>query len=206
MLRKLASFLFEEEEIIIEEEELHPKKESNYEIPKIEGIKAAPEKEEQFVALKKKETETETEIENKSVAEKEEAAPATEKPKNGHKIQRIDVDKPEKKKVEKPPRKTSVAQPLQSSVYQPQEIISPIFGGSEKKAEPIRLNKPKVQAKSSENSIISPMYGVVAEESSPEFDEEILDYDLKDMLSPKEGPAEVQVSLYDYLEDMSDDE
>ncbi|HEY4537548.1 MAG TPA: hypothetical protein VIG45_03710 [Erysipelothrix sp.] len=195
MFKKLASFLFEEEEIIVEEEELHPHKEANYEIPKLDGIKARNQKEQESIA---KPIET-------PVSEKVEATPVIKEKEMPNKIQRIDVDGAEKKavkeKVVKPAPQAKV-----ETVYQPQEIISPIFGGSEKKAEPIRLNKPKKQVKQTENSIISPMYGIVTEEQQNKVAKEVLEYDLEDMLSPEKGPSEVQVSLYDYLEELSDDE
>ena len=198
MFKKLASFLFEEEEIIVEEEELHTHKEPNYEIPKLDGIKAKSEK---VQKVQEKEVLKQVEVEP-TVLNKEENKEAVVKTTN--KIQRIDVDGIEKKVAKEKPV-TPTEKPQQESVYQPQEIISPIFGGSEKKAEPIRLNKPKKPSKQSDNAIISPMYGIVNEEKEMNIDQEILEYDLEDMLSPQKGPAEVQVSLYDYLEELSDD-
>ena len=44
------------------------------------------------------------------------------------------------------------------------------------------------------------------EETNGIFDEELLNYELKDMLSPNEEAEEVQVSLYDFLEELENEE
>lgn len=203
MFRKLASLLFEEEEIIVEEEELQKDpQDKHYEIPPIKGIKAS-------------ETTESNQTIKKEVKEKEIQKPEKEKIErfdeelslNNSKIQRIDVEDPiEKARKEKKLKKKKLEKVIQEDiVYEPQEIISPMFGGDEKKKEPIKIPAVRKQSEDEESGIISPMYGKVQRDVKKEPAEEILNLDLEDMVQPKGDNQEIQVSLYDYLEELEDE-
>lgn len=206
MFRKLAAFFFDEEEIVLEED-LQKDKEENYRIPEIQPMKAKPKKVKAPKAIE--EAKKEIIFENKEPEPVKKIEPEikvleTLEDKIRSKKITADLDdvSPAKKAEVKP--KQEKVKPVQEE-YHPQEIISPIFGGSNKEpSQPIKINKEPLKQKS-QTAVISPMYGLVEDEEREVFNEELLNYGLKDMLSSSEDAEEVQVSLYDFLEEFEDE-
>lgn len=205
MLRKLAAFFFDEEEIVLEED-LKKDVEENYRIPEIKPLKAKSK--ESIVSKTVNE-------EKKTTAFQEEEKPETkvdfsdveiiETPQDRAKSKKITVDRDEfsvkKKEIVQP--KIPKVKEIQED-YQPQEIISPIYGGSDKEPSKPIVIKENVKNKR-QTAVISPMYGLVEDEDEEVFNEELLNYDLSDMLSASKDAEEVQVSLYDFLEELEDE-
>lgn len=210
MLRKLAAFFFDEEEIVLEED-LKKEQEENYRIPEIKPMRAKT-KESMLPKPKAKEEEIKEEIIYANQDEQNEPAEVNE-PENkvaepGQdriRSKKITVDRDDfsVKKKEVFESKVPKAKEVQEE-YQPQEIISPIFGGSEKEtSKPIIIKEPI--KKKRQTTVISPMYGLVEDDQDEAFNEELLNYDLSDMLSSSKDAEEVQVSLYDFLEELEDE-
>ena len=209
MFRKLAAFFFDEEEIILEED-LQKDEEENYRIPEIQPMKAQSKKIKE-TKIKKEEPVKEVVYETKealkeSLEIKEEKIKVLDSSEDKVRSKKITVDLDDAVQQNKAVAKNKV--PEKKTVeeeYQPQEIISPIFGGSNKEpAQAIKVNPEPIKTKT-QTTVISPMYGLVEDEESEIFDEELLNYDLKDMLSSREDAEEVQVSLYDFLEEFEDE-
>ena len=199
MLRKLASFFFQEEEIILEED--LRQEEENYKIPEIKPMKAQQRKE-PVSASKSLESKQNLKPVQDAVA----SEPAEAEVVVLNKSQRITADiKPIQRAVQDPVKKKSIQTQIKIEDYKPQAIISPIFGGSHKDdAKPI-TEAAKVKKNHSRTTVISPMFGVMEEGNNEVFNKDLLKYDLSDMLSSKEETGEVQVSLYDYLEELEDE-
>ncbi|CAM3608121.1 hypothetical protein G7061_07485 [Erysipelothrix sp. HDW6B] len=205
MFKKLTSLLFKEEEIVIEEEiEKHDKKEEeSLVIPNLKPMVAKPK---------------ETKVEPASVvstpaptfkdSQKEEIHNSAESTQETRKSMMIDVDidtHPEVKESKvKTEEKTSARREVK---YQRKEIISPIFGGSDNGAEPLSNAKPHYQdakSRAPKTSVISPMFGQieVTEPVHEQISEDVMDMDVTELLAPERTEEEVQVSLYDYLEEL----
>lgn len=208
MFRKLTSLLFEEEEVI-SEEDLHNEEEEHYDIPEIKPITSQTNK----TSSEKQDLVEEVKTENSDEKITDETFDKEDKSKK--KSQKITVDDNEinlRTKKQKKSKTVNASDIEKKPEYQRQEIISPIFGGPEKPSsteKPINFDQPirKEEKKSStKTTVISPMHGMVEEETNEIFDKNLLNYNLQDMLNPKEEADEVQVSLYDFLEDYDDEE
>ena len=205
MLRKLASFFFQEEEIILEED-LKAESEENYKIPEIKPMKARRAVEKPVESESKVfEAEKQSPVEARST--EEEPVIETVSPEIAqNKSKKITADS--QASLQRPVDKRSVNIPVEKEEYQPQEIISPIFGGSQKegpKKVPSKVSKEVLEDKRSKTTVISPMFGLMEEDSNDIFDKNLMNYDLRDMLSANEDAEEVQVSLYDFLEELEDE-
>ncbi len=205
MLRKIASMLFQEEEIILEEDLKAKDKESHeIDIPEIKPISVVEKKEPEKLSPKVKEEASEK-VEVITVSEKENVQEDKQEDKS-HRSNRITADYQVKEKESFDLPKIEKRTPSYTKEdYKPQDIISPIFGGSQNENSPIAKEK-KVKKSKTSTTVISPMYGLMEEETNDIFDEELLNYELKDMLSPNEEAEEVQVSLYDFLEELENEE
>lgn len=192
MFRKLTSFFFKEEEIEVEETE---QAEDHYKIPKLKPLtspKEKPKAQPDFPHASKNEEswveETEASASRKSVMITADTmyTPVEEKPKQS-------FEKPfyEEKK----------------SVYKRHEIISPMYGGPEV-SEPQEIRSvPDAKNRKPVTEIISPIYGkVVVEETKTDLEPSLFNLDVEAMIAPEIQEEEVQVSLYDYLDGLDDDE
>ncbi|CAM3658996.1 hypothetical protein ERUR111494_05600 [Erysipelothrix urinaevulpis] len=200
MFRKIVSLLFQEEEIVLEED-LDIEGEESIDIPEMKPISVLNKEEKDKELMKKSQVVEEVQASEKA-SFKTEINEDKEKPRSN----RIDVDGEEKAKEVYEMPKMKKKPVIVEKDYKPQEIISPIFGGNNEepqvkktKAKTVKKNKPST-------TVISPMYGMIEDLEEEEFDENILTYDLKDMLTPSEESEEVQVSLYDFLEDLDDEQ
>lgn len=204
MLRKLASFFFQEEEIILEED-LKEEQEENYKIPEIKPMKAQQRKEPvsaaQSLAPKMDPKEGQEAAKISKIDQ-----PVEEEVLVLNKSKKITADiKPLQPRLQEPTRKKVIQTQIKKEDYKPQAIISPIFGGSHNDdSKPIK-EAVKVKKNHSRTTVISPMFGVMEEENNEVFNKDLLKYNLSDMLSSKEETGEVQVSLYDYLEELENE-
>lgn len=189
MWRKLTSLLFEEEEIILEEEELQPRKEAKE--TKIEPIK--PLKDKKLVE------DTSDTIEIDAIDETfVETHLETEKPK---KSVMIDLEEDKESKVkEHIPRIFDTTKAKEE--YKKRSILSPMHGGDDTDESPQTIKDTQVKKHKPVTQVISPMYGSIHEEESEEevFEDKLMDIDLKGMIYEEENDDEVQTSLYDFLE------
>lgn len=183
MWKKLTSFLFKEEEIILEEEE--------HEIEEIKIKPVEPLKAPEIKKPVKVKPEPNEDIKAVSEETKEFHIVSDKKPKRS---MMIDLnDKP----IE------TVESNDKNYEYKRKNIISPIFGGDE--VEEDQVIKPLVKpAPKAKTQVISPMYGSVTEDE--ELEEVDLEMDLEDILADEPIAEEVQTSLFDYLEEPESDE
>ena len=194
MWRKLTSLLFEEEEIVLEEEEL-----------KVEPVKIKPVLPMKDKKLEKPEPEP---LPSYDTIELEVVEKAIETPTS------LEADKPkrsmmidleEKTEVEPEVHKPRIFETKKTKEsYKRRAILSPMHRGDEsEKDEMIQTPAPKPAQKHEPiTKIISPMYGSLQDENKNEdaFEEELLDLDLKSMIYEDDNDDEVQTSLYDFLE------
>lgn len=184
MFKKLAHFFFREE--TVEVEEITPKqKKDDYEILEIKALQAKEKKAEEKT-MPEPEIKLEEPRRKPVLIDLEEPKPSLSAV--------VEVSNPAKEK------KTGTA------AYQPKEVISPMLGGkAESKTKspapkPLKSRKPLTE-------VISPMYGKVSEEHAKERELhvlELVDLDLKDIITPV-AEAEVQVSLFDYIDEYDDE-
>lgn len=200
MFKKLASLLFNEEEIVIEEEIAKQEKEEALKIPDLKPI--VPKQE----TRRREKTQTEIKVDIKPIGQPIERP--VEKPvevimsddEPRKKVTMINVD--EKKEIRKKPDIV-----VREKAYQPQEVISPYFGGTQETTTPIKKTVTDAKKRSSMTQVISPMFGQVNVEDTNEIEhiDEIMDLDITEMLSPERSEEEVQVSLYDFLEGLDEE-
>ena len=185
MFRKLTSFLFKEEEIILDEQE-HTLEEVT--IKPLKPRREQVEKPAESVVEKKVEPET----------KKEPVIQTKEEPVKKSVMIDLELEKREPRVVQSDPS-------VKTAEYRRRRIISPIYGGPDKgegetPTELLTQIKPKTKT-----SVISPMYGSVQKEESEEAQLE-LDLDLKTMLETEPLDEEVQASLFDFIEETVEDE
>lgn len=194
------NILFDEEEVIIEEET----QEETYDIPKIRPLSerrvgAATEKLVEPVPVQKTPP-----VVTQVVTEPEVVVTpiSVEKPKT----RMIDADGP-KAKVD-PAKELYFPKKDTKTPYQPVEIISPIFGGPKREPQALQPVVVSVSKKrESMTQVISPMYGQVETKSSlGGIEAAILDLDVEDMHTGHDGGVEIQASLYDMIEGLEDEE
>lgn len=188
MIKKLTSFLFKEEEIIIEEAEHEVEPVS---IKPLEPLVEKP--------LRKRAA---------SILEEDKSLPnpVTIEPKP------VEEEKLVKKSVmidleEKPnPTKREPVQEVQASLseYRRRNVISPIHGGPEKEAVVDHGNAYALPKTKQKMHVLSPMYGSVKQEGEEDGYVD-LNLDLKDMLSSEPVQEEVQASLFDFMTESDDD-
>lgn len=180
--KKLASILFEEEEIRVEEE-----LDSTPDVLEIPKLKPMAEKTIPVI---------------KEVVEE----PLTQVVNEERKSMMIDVDVTED--VLTPTVEVKKVVPEVAKKYQRTDIISPIFGGPESPSEPIE-NKVYTEVKTRQplTEIISPMFGKVeVVDQKDSIESSLLELDISEMLTPSSDASEVQASLFDYLEGFNEDE
>lgn len=194
MFRKLTSFLFKEEEVVFEQDLNHEEKDDLH-IPELKPMSAP-----------KREIKKEVVVEPNFIEETPiEKAADIEEPRR--KAVRIDADEPlhEVKEVK---LKKEVVPKNQQIQYQRKEIISPMFGGTNtatsQESEP---KKPSdVKKRTTKTTVISPMFGAVTSYEEETVEQEVdMDLDITEMLSPDRVDEDIQVSLYDFLEDFKDE-
>lgn len=195
MFKKLTSFLFKEEEVLIEEEEIviEPKVKEK---PRIEKV-------EPFVAPKKKVEAVKEETPKEYVVE--DIKTNDEKPK---KRLMIDLDDEPAQSTFKKEEIKPYYETQNNAPYKPKEVISPMHGGDNLPETPAS-EKPVAKSRQPLTKIISPMYGAIniQDEEVEKASEEIYDMELSEIIQnePK-GEEEVQASLFDFLEEMDADE
>ena len=206
MFRKIMNVLFDEEEVVIEEE---PQVEE-YEIPSIKPLREK--RLEEHGAIEPQVTQKDLKpIDLEPAPINEDTVftqvHAVERPKS----MMIDADAPKSsdsiKQSEKPQRKITQATSTKEP-YQPIDIISPMFGGPEKPAEPLTSVKPSpIKRREPLTQVISPMYGrVETSESMSDLTQESLELDVEAMHSTSDAGVEIQASLYDYIEGLDNEE
>ncbi|AZK44508.1 hypothetical protein [Erysipelothrix piscisicarius] len=210
MFRRLASVLFKEEEIVIEEEISDHVGE--VEIPELKPILP---KEKKIVEKPKIVTEhvdiTETVIREKPITDMTPDEVANTASELNRKSRMITADDDlAKRKMERAKAARTSELEVKKFEYQRKDIISPMYGGPSQPSEPLDIPKKKYPSKHVPVAeVISPMYGKVQEESKAEtrkIDESLMDLRVDDIIS-NEGKGEtVQVSLYDYLEGIDEHE
>lgn len=210
MFRRLASVLFKEEEIVIEEEISDHVGE--VEIPELKPILP---KEKKIVEKPKTVTEhvdiTEPVISEKPITDMtpDEAVKAASELNRKSRMITADDDLAKRKMERAKAARTSELEVIKFE-YQRKDIISPMYGGPSQPSEPLDIPKKNKASKHVPVAeVISPMYGKVQEESKAEarkIDESLMDLRVDDIIS-NEGKGEtVQVSLYDYLEGIDEHE
>ncbi|MDE8193471.1 hypothetical protein PT126_05070 [Erysipelothrix rhusiopathiae] len=210
MFRRLASVLFKEEEIVIEEEISDHVGE--VEIPELKPILP---KEKKIVEKPKTVTEhvdiTEPVISEKPITDMtpDEAVKAASELNRKSRMITADDDLAKRKMERAKAARTSKLE-VKKFEYQRKDIISPMYGGPSQPSEPLDIPKKNKASKHVPVAeVISPMYGKVQEESKAEarkIDESLMDLRVDDIIS-NEGKGEtVQVSLYDYLEGIDEHE
>lgn len=210
MFRRLASVLFKEEEIVIEEEISDHVGE--VEIPELKPILP---KEKKIVEKPKTVTEhvdiTEPVISEKPITDMtpDEAVNAASELNRKSRMITADDDLAKRKMERAKAARTSELE-VKKFEYQRKDIISPMYGGPSQPSEPLDIPKKNKASKHVPVAeVISPMYGKVQEESKAEarkIDESLMDLRVDDIIS-NEGKVEtVQVSLYDYLEGIDEHE
>lgn len=210
MFRRLASVLFKEEEIVIEEEISDHVGE--VEIPELKPILP---KEKKIVEKPKTVTEhvdiTEPVISEKPITDMtpDEAVNAASELNRKSRMITADDDLAKRKMERAKAARTSELE-VKKFEYQRKDIISPMYGGPSQPSKPLDIPKKNKASKHVPVAeVISPMYGKVQEESKVEarkIDESLMDLRVDDIIS-NEGKGEtVQVSLYDYLEGIDEHE
>lgn len=200
MWRKLTSLLFNEEEIIIEEEEVE-----------VEEISIKP-----IEPLTQKTIEID-------VLEKANLVDAFE-PKVDHKVVAkakksimIDFDNAdqvkENTKTKEPKKVISIKPPVDKSVYKSKNIISPYHGGTIlDENQEIEIKKKSYNRRETVTKVISPIYGNVhdTEKDDEAFEaltEKFMGINLENMIDDeKTSDEEIQTSLFDFLEGIQEDE
>lgn len=185
MFKKLTSFLFKEEEIILDEQEHTLEKVT---IKPLKPMREQVEKPAESLVEKKVEPEPKKEP---VIQIKEESVKKS-----------VMIDLEVGKREPKVAHSDSLAKPAE---YRRRRIISPIYGGPDKgegitPTEIQTQNKPKTKT-----SVISPIYGSVQKEESEEAKLE-LDLDLQTMLETEPLEEEVQASLFDFIKETEVDE
>lgn len=193
MFRKLTSLLFKEEEVVFEQD-LGSQEHDDLDIPELKPMTAP------------KRTVIREEIIEEPVIE----TPRTQEvvvEETRRKTVRIDADAP-LEEVKEIKLKKEVTARVQAAQYQPKEIISPMFGGSNKATAARTEVKQASDAKkrTAKTTVISPMFGAISTYDEPKEETIVdMDLDITDMLSPDRVEEDVQVSLYDFLEDFKDE-
>ncbi|HZJ86866.1 MAG TPA: hypothetical protein VFC75_01455 [Erysipelothrix sp.] len=213
MLRKLTEFLFEEEEIVIEEE-LTPKKEKEAVMIKpVEPLK-------DNTALKPKESkQPETNISNQDTIEFD---------LNKDKFEQLEKLEEQELRIKKEKRKSvmidleeEAVEPIiqktkpkiydtesPSQTYQRRSVLSPMHGGDAK--DFIKEDQEVVAIRKQEpiTKVISPMFGQINKDESQEdiLHQDLMDLDLEAMIHEEENDDEVQTSLYDFLEGLENED
>ncbi len=165
MLKKLMSLFFEEEEIVEEEtQEVEVKTVRKTEVKKTEPVKLEPKVADDIKPSEKPAVKEDLQVrkEKEFVDIKADAVEAAQyKPA----IKKIDID--EEKDIEvKPIRRPLKPEP---KPYEFSEVISPMFGRSEKE-QPVKTviqSMPVEESKSVLGTIISPIYGVTKGKNRP---------------------------------------
>lgn len=197
MWRKLTSLLFEEEEVVLEEEEV---KVENISIKPVEVMKEEPIKNynlEDTVEIKAVENII---IEEETVQE----VPVKEEPKKSFRIDLDDTPEQEPEVAKEKPVIKIYDQEKTEASYRSKSILSPMHGGSEEVASDTPVVAPKKP--SSITQVISPMYGSVSQDDTARevLSETMMDINLEKMIDEEEGDDEIQTSLYDFLEGLDD--
>ena len=196
MFKKIVNFFFTEEEMVHEEEldredksdqlKMHPLKPIVAKEPEISRVvRPVAQVDSESSALSEVETTTTLSSLKKSL--------------------RIDVDDPISS-VREVVLKKETHKPITPNKYQPTEIISPIYGGPKpsEKVNPVSSIRQEVAKKNVTSSVISPIFGAVESEAEPKQGTINMDLKVSDLLSPERSLEDVQVSLYDFLEEMED--
>lgn len=193
MWRKLTSFLFDEEEIIVEEELGTPKKVKEEEVV-IRPVQVLQEKREP-ISLEPIDL-----TDDKPVLEEIQETIEFKTPKKSF---RIDLED-EIKTVEKSIEPTIVKE---KTTYHRRGLLSPMHGGSNteipyEKPKPVQVKKHKPLTQ-----IISPIYGSLEQENAQQdvLEEDLMRLDLESMIYEEENDEEVQTSLYDFLEGLENE-
>lgn len=196
MLRKLASLLFKEEEVIIEEE-TH-EEESVY-IPPVSPLEINEPVIETFRS------------EDSTPKNTEDAARVQTEAKKSFRIDLDDTSPRQKPDVVMGTNAKSQDQST-SKPYHSKEIISPIHGGPHKTDEPVKASVNSAKRRTPLTEVISPMYGKVEDEAVEKqpIDTSILEMDVTTMITPdyetEKDSDDVQTTLFDYLEGMDSSE
>lgn len=191
MFRRLTTLLFEEEEVNLEEEEHVLEEVTISSVPVLKAPEAVPPK------VDTMELKT---VEDLASKEKNVDQEPSEKSKGFH---RIDIEeKKEPSRVSKPHHFER-----EKMEYKRRNILSPMHGGSEKELAKEPISVPSKSSKTL-TKIISPIYGnIELDESHAEtLSEKMMDIDLRKMIDDEESDAEIQTSLYDFLEGLDKDE
>ena len=199
MFKKIVNFFFTEEEEYIHEEELNRHDTSDQ--LKVHPIKpfVNETREERVVKTEEPVKREENVVRMKDIEVVE--IPQTQSEK---KTTMINVDEPISN-VREVTLKRDVPKPVAPSKYQPSEIISPIYGGPKpsEKVNPVSAIRQDAAKKTATSSVISPMYGAISSEIEKDEETVDMDLDITDLLSPERSNEDVQVSLYDYLEEIN---
>lgn len=196
------TILFDEEEIIIEDEVAQ---EEPYEIPMLQPLKerrVEPVQRESEPVVQTRQVEASAPAPVAPELETPAVTPVVDKPKS----KMIDADGP-RVKVE-PAKELYFPQKDTKTPYQPVDIISPIYGGPKRDAEALKpVPRPVSSPRTPMTQVISPMYGQVETKSSlGDIEPEMLDLDVVDMNSAQDTGLEFQASLYDMIEGLEDEE
>ena len=191
--------LFEEDEVILEEEEVV-----------VENISIKPVKVMKDESVNQRTFEDTVEIKavEEAIIDIQEPViipePVEDKSGTPKKSFRIDLDET----VEKRPKPVIPVYEKEEDTYRPKSILSPMHGGSETEEDIIvqTVNTKKKHAPVTQ--IISPMYGNVAKEEdhAEKLSEEMMDIDIMKMIKDEESDDEVQTSLFDFLEGLDENE
>lgn len=201
MFKKIVNFFFTEEEEYIHEEELNGKDSSDQ--LQVHPIKPFVNevKEPSVKPIVKPSAEPVVEM-KRVVSDVEIVKTAVNQ--NDKRSNMINVDEPITG-VREVTLKRDYVKPVTPSKYQPSEIISPIYGGPKpsEKVNPVSAIRQDAVKKTVTSSVISPMYGAISIDAAADEESVNMDLDISDLLSPDRNNEDVQVSLYDYLEDIN---
>lgn len=151
MFEWLKNLLFDEEEVVVEEDELNQINFSN--VHDIETVISEPKQ-----AEKKKDivVEKTTHQEIKKEEPKETLPPKSNLNIQFKEVKKEEVEEPVIKRSERIEKKTS----RKEKEFEINQVLSPMFGGKEvKSVEKITMEAPAVKRKDGLGTVISPMYG-----------------------------------------------
>lgn len=151
MFEWLKNLLFDEEEVVVEEDELNQINFSN--VHDIETVISEPKQ-----AEKKKDivVEKTTHQEIKKEEPKETLPPKSNLNIQFKEVKKEEVEEPVIKRSERVEKKTS----RKEKEFEINQVLSPMFGGKEvKSVEKITMEAPAVKRKDGLGTVISPMYG-----------------------------------------------
>ncbi len=199
MFRKLTQFLFEEEEIVIEEELKPIKEKEEVVIKPVEPLKDLSREEKPVIKEPVKQDTIEFELNQEELEMLEE---------KHEKRKSVMIDLEEEISFEpKKPKAKIYDTDTQKQTYQRRSVLSPMHGGDALDEAHQAPEIVSVKKQESITQVISPMFGQLNQDHVRDevLEQDLMQLDLEAMIH-EEVDDEVQTSLYDFLEGLENED